>query len=181
MGWKDMETDRLIVGKWGAPIVQRCCEFGIHPNMVTLGNVMLVPFIIQAYLHGQHNRVMALFVARFYLDCLDGEVARGCKKTSKLGAVLDTMTDSVHQVLLIWLFADMLFGRVVAFKATVVFLVLTCLFWLRHAELAMDHTLFKGTNNESLLKNVNAVLINNSMITGLPLLLFCYYQLTRRT
>ena len=72
-----------------------CCDRNIHPNVLTalaLGLSAAIPYF---HLNRRTWAVVAAILLRQLLDCLDGEVARRCRKTSLLGAWLDNIADSV--------------------------------------------------------------------------------------
>ena len=71
------------------PIVPLFCKLNIHPNVVTLFALALNLFVFK----NNPSILLALFI--LLLDFLDGEVARQCKNTSKIGAVIDTINDSI--------------------------------------------------------------------------------------
>ena len=67
------------------------CRYNIHPNVVTLFGTALNFLVLSPRLTPVQKIAVVVFVR--FLDCLDGEVARGCKKSSKIGSYLDTMMD----------------------------------------------------------------------------------------
>ena len=71
------------------PIVPLFCKLNIHPNVVTLFALALNLFVFK----NNPSILLALFI--LLLDFLDGEVARQCKKSSKTGAVIDSINDAV--------------------------------------------------------------------------------------
>lgn len=71
------------------PIVPFFCKLNIHPNFVTLFALALNLFVFK----NNPSILLALFI--LLLDFLDGEVARQCKKSSKTGAVIDSINDAI--------------------------------------------------------------------------------------
>ena len=66
----------------------------LHPNIVTLLNAVVGVYIVKNLIHKKSNMTMlCLVILNRYLDLLDGEIARGCNKKSKLGAILDILLD----------------------------------------------------------------------------------------
>ena len=70
----------------------------IHPNIITLVGITCNYFILSEIdnmnISPINGTYFALLLAiRFIADCLDGAVARKYKKTSKLGNILDTVSD----------------------------------------------------------------------------------------
>ena len=89
-------TDYYVYRYAATPLAKRLCGV-VHPNVVTLAGLLLIVPIAWA-LVSQHVGVAAfalLVCFRFYLDCLDGEVARHCQQQSALGATLDVLTDTI--------------------------------------------------------------------------------------
>ena len=71
------------------PIVPFFCKLNIHPNFVTFFSLALNLFVFK----NNPSFLLGLFI--LLLDFLDGEVARQCKKTSKTGAVIDSINDAI--------------------------------------------------------------------------------------
>ena len=72
-----------------------CCKNNIHPNLITILNIINSVFIY-CNLHcisERRNIIIFQIILHLYLDSLDGEVARVCNKQSKLGGYLDTIGD----------------------------------------------------------------------------------------
>lgn len=77
------------------PIVPFFCKLNIHPNIVTLFALALNLFVFK----NNPSVLLALFI--LLLDFLDGEVARQCKKSSKIGSVLDSINDAVFNAIIL--------------------------------------------------------------------------------
>ena len=87
-------TDALLYKVFFTPVAKQLCF--LNPNHVTIANF----FLIIPLIYGIVNKwpllpFMLIVIARTTLDCFDGSIARECKKTSKLGAMLDTLGDSL--------------------------------------------------------------------------------------
>lgn len=67
------------------------CRNNIHPNFITLFGTALNFLVLSPRL--TPTQKIAVVVAVRFLDCLDGGVARQCKKSSKIGSYLDLMMD----------------------------------------------------------------------------------------
>ena len=90
-------------------------------NLFTLMRLVLVPFVIQSILAGQHFRALAIFALAALTDILDGAAARRLGLTTRMGAYLDPVADkcllsgvflalAVARVMPRWLVA-IIFGR----------------------------------------------------------------------
>lgn len=87
-------TDAFLYRVFFTPVAKQLCF--LNPNHVTIANF----FLIIPLIYGVVNKwaflpFMLVVIARTMLDCFDGSIARECKKTSKLGAMLDTLGDSL--------------------------------------------------------------------------------------
>ena len=89
------------------PMVRILSKSGITPNTLTL--ISLILNIVAAYLiatsHFRLGGVLILVAGLF--DLLDGALARFTKRTTKFGAILDSVTDRISEAaifcgLLIW-------------------------------------------------------------------------------
>ena len=74
-----------------------CC---LHPNVYTIFNLAVVTPLITWLLLSDGSTLtwiglILLTIFRGFLDSADGSVARRCKKTSKLGAFLDVLGDTL--------------------------------------------------------------------------------------
>lgn len=63
------------------------------PNLFTLARLVLVPFIIEAILRGEHFLALELFAAAAVTDLLDGALARRFGWITPAGAYLDPIAD----------------------------------------------------------------------------------------
>jgi cardiolipin synthase len=91
------------------------------PNLLTLLRLLLVPFVIQAILHGAHATALVLFAAAALTDILDGVAARRLRLSTQTGAYLDPIADKclLSGVFLAmaaagtvpWWFVAVVFGR----------------------------------------------------------------------
>lgn len=89
------------------------CEW-LHPNTVTaFGMLLLIP-LVYAMKNNKPAIVFMIILLRAYLDCLDGELARRCKKQSKLGGILDLINDNLGQSIIFTSILLLLFPRLKA-------------------------------------------------------------------
>ena len=101
------------------PILNKC---NIHPNLVTLLGFVPIYFI---YIYILQKKVFLTFLFAFInytLDCMDGELARLSKKTSKLGGLLD----SLHDITSLYTILYLIFG----YKAIVILIIFITFFLL---------------------------------------------------
>ena len=76
---------------------------GVLPNHVTLAGMLLSIVFLVAHVRGHFVVATVCLLARSYLDILDGDMARGCGLTSKLGGVLDSLSDSVFWAAIVYI------------------------------------------------------------------------------
>ena len=77
------------------------------PNIITLGRILLVPFIVWTIASKQWEAAFALFVIAGVSDAVDGFLAKRFNMASELGALLDPLADkallvSIYMALGIW-------------------------------------------------------------------------------
>ena len=74
----------------------------IDPNLVTLLNYGVTCIIGYLLWHKNRNLgvLYGLFIVRSILDILDGGIARKCKKTSRLGKILDLLGDAFFGIMI---------------------------------------------------------------------------------
>jgi len=63
------------------------------PNLITIGRLFLVPFVIVMILNGHWQGAFIGFVVAGVSDAVDGFLARRCGMASELGAYLDPVAD----------------------------------------------------------------------------------------
>jgi cardiolipin synthase len=77
------------------------------PNIITLGRILAVPFIVWAIASNQMEIAFAIFVIAGVSDAIDGFLAKRFNMASELGALLDPLADkallvSIYVALGIW-------------------------------------------------------------------------------
>lgn len=77
------------------------------PNIITLGRILLVPFIVWAIASSQMEVAFAIFIVAGVSDAVDGFLAKRFDMASELGALLDPLADkallvSIYVSLGIW-------------------------------------------------------------------------------
>ncbi|MCB1515365.1 MAG: CDP-alcohol phosphatidyltransferase family protein [Hyphomicrobiaceae bacterium] len=65
------------------------------PNLITLGRVILVPFVFWLVLNGQMQPAFVLFLLAGISDGVDGYLAKRFGWTTELGAYLDPLADKL--------------------------------------------------------------------------------------
>src|SRR3954453_23151833 len=77
------------------------------PNIITLGRILLVPFIVWAIASSQMEIAFAIFIVAGVSDAVDGFLSKRFNMASELGALLDPLADkallvSIYVALGIW-------------------------------------------------------------------------------
>ena len=77
------------------------------PNIISLGRILLVPFIVWAIASSQMEIAFAIFIIAGVSDAVDGFLAKRFNMASELGALLDPLADkallvSIYMALGIW-------------------------------------------------------------------------------
>jgi phosphatidylglycerophosphate synthase len=98
-----LSTDRFFYNYIYDPLARYLCF--MDPNHITIVCFLMLVPLVMGLLQRWPLWVMVLIMfVRQSLDCLDGAVARTCKKTTKTGAILDMSEDVVTIVVLGGLF-----------------------------------------------------------------------------
>jgi cardiolipin synthase (CMP-forming) len=63
------------------------------PNTITVGRILLVPFVVWAIISGRYQLAFWLFVAAGISDAVDGFLAKQLGAQSEFGAYLDPLAD----------------------------------------------------------------------------------------
>src|SRR6202140_1020641 len=105
-----VDENRFPLQRAGAFVISRPVA-GKHrvsiPNIITLGRILLVPFIVWAIASNQMEIAFAIFVVAGVSDAVDGFLAKRFNMASELGALLDPLADkallvSIYVALGIW-------------------------------------------------------------------------------
>jgi cardiolipin synthase (CMP-forming) len=68
------------------------------PNLLTVGRLATLPFLIAAILSGRHAVALIIFLVASITDIVDGYLARHFGMASQLGAYLDPIADKLFLV-----------------------------------------------------------------------------------
>lgn len=70
-----------------------CGKIPIHPNVLTVARLLLIPAIIILYLNGWPQAATIAFIIAWVSDWIDGPIARAQGKETKSGELLDAFAD----------------------------------------------------------------------------------------
>ena len=144
----------------------------VSPNIITLAGFVLNFGIYYLVISDQFWSAALALVFRYFADCLDGGVARKYNKKSKVGGLLDTISDAA----LIYLSVLSLF---IIYKLpggyyASVFIVAAHLYVIYKLESLIDHAGIKGYG--SLANTIYAFFVNNSFILFGMYIIMIYYS-----
>lgn len=159
-----MITDKIKIDDFIAnTIVDNIDIFkNIDPNWITMSGMMLNFGILYNLVYDDNkiNLGIILFL-RWLADCLDGAVARKYKKTSKLGLKLDTLSDMMFYIIILyWLW--------VKIDNKIFCLIISVIWILLIYNTIFTEKLFDTHNNikqgGTPYKSLIAFLVNNSYL-----------------
>jgi phosphatidylserine synthase len=89
-----LSTDYWLYEYVYVPLATRLCT--VHPNLLTAACfALLAPLLWGLHAGWPLWILLVIAVIRQSLDCLDGAVARQCGTSSRLGAILDILEDTL--------------------------------------------------------------------------------------
>lgn len=99
-------------------------DIGLSPNQFTLLSIVLA--ILTSYLLAKQNFLASFicFLGTAFLDLVDGAVARRKNMVSKKGAYLDTITDRIVEIIVLFGFLLLPLEKIVLFPYAWVFLAM---------------------------------------------------------
>lgn len=147
----------------------------IHPNEVTIVGAILNVFIflnLKNIIDGNKpdmSSLAILLASRWLADCLDGNIARKYKKTSKLGNTLDTLSDMMLWAI-IWyfIFTQLGINMIYYIIIMIVFLIINIFKY----NIFEDHNTIK--NGNGVFDEIYSWGINNSWASFIA----CYYAVS---
>jgi phosphatidylglycerophosphate synthase len=78
----------------------------IHPNIITLSSFALNLIIFNTFKYNTNTHLLPyILFLRWLSDILDGQIARTYNKTSKIGHILDTVSDIILAGIYLYLFS----------------------------------------------------------------------------
>jgi len=131
-------------------VVPLFCRLHIHPNYVTLLNMFIVYLL---YVHRNSNKYVILGLMMLYAlgDCLDGAVARQCDKQSKIGHVLDNISDHANMFIHAYVLLTSRSGYIPNPPIILFMYAITLWFKLGYVSTHMQNPLFKTLHDNTFL------------------------------
>ena len=136
----------------------------IHPNVVTFIGILCNYFILINIDNIENQNIDSvmfgiLLAIRFLADALDGAVARKYKKSSRLGNILDTVSD-LMLLFIVFYFVMIMFKLP---NWTIVFYVLLLVLINEKYEIFKHHDAVKN-NDENVIDKIMNFSTNNTVI-----------------
>jgi len=121
-------------------IVPMFCKYKIHPNVITVGSLISNKVLYEALKNVPKNKrlIFGLMLSHGILDCLDGEVARGCKKYSKLGSRLDYINDQIFMSIILLLVMNRKYNIKYSIKNIIIMTVVLSIFQVVFSGINID-------------------------------------------
>jgi phosphatidylglycerophosphate synthase len=150
----------------------------IHPNCITLFGVGLniAIFYYLFFVENIEDNLLIIGIMlflRWLADCLDGNVARKYKKTSKLGNVMDSASDILFLFIIYIYLCKQL-------KNTTAIIILTTLYTLYTYHTIYENKIFETHENikqeGGLLNNINSFFVNNTFINFIVIFFVIKYS-----
>jgi len=142
----------------------------IHPNVLTVSGIFLT-YLISRELFKKNKSIAILFVLltfRWLVDCLDGSVARKYNKGSKIGGVLDTVSDFIFISMISFYFIETFkmskfwYGVIIVFE----------LFFIFGYDALSDHSKAKKYNGG--VKDIVPFCIDNTILMFIIIFVIIY-------
>ena len=137
----------------------------IHPNVITSVGLLCNYFILLNIDNIETQKIneftfLLLIAVRFLADCLDGAVARKYKRTSKLGNILDTISDLMFMLIAFYL-------AMIIFKLpnwTIIFYIIILVFFNEKYDILRQHSLVKN-GGDSIIDQASQLLADNTIVS----------------
>ena len=143
----------------------------IHPNTITIfGMILNIVIFKMLYSNEITATLLIVFALRYIADCLDGGVARKYNKQSKIGGILDTLSDIILAMTMIY-FLCIKFN--IPFYIYTILIIYGLIATTNQYDLFNTHEKIKQINNNSL--DIIPFLINNTFIFYFIFLFIKYY------
>lgn len=164
-----MNTDDWLVDNVFDKHLPLACKLNVHPNIITIVALVLSALIPFMHTRGHTWLVFWFLIVRQLCDTLDGAVARRCKKTSRLGGLLDSVADIVVFYSITFVVLSFFMGaswKTYAAAGGVMVVVLAIHFHFFDTSTLYDHAGAKKNGTKTIYKDVFATIANNSMVAS---------------
>jgi phosphatidylglycerophosphate synthase len=147
-----------------------CLFKHIHPNIITLIGMMINFIIFFLYFQPGHYKTInsILLILRILADNLDGMVARHYKKTSDIGGLLDTISDNILSIMIVYCLSYY-FIPFYALYCGITFGIIM-LVYLYCNDALTQHTNFMENNEDGFINKVAVFLSYNTYLICLSII-----------
>lgn len=144
----------------------------IHPNIITFVGMICNILLYYGSVNACGTHIIALLLLlRWFTDVMDGNVAREYNKTSKLGGLLDTLTDTSFSMILVHLVALKFYGVTCATVLGILCgMYIIC--YMLYCGSIFDHANIK--TNDTILKYCIALFVENTLIAYIGIVILNY-------
>lgn len=146
----------------------------IHPNVITIFGMILNVVLLHANVANNHIYFGVVLIIRWLCDCLDGAVARKYNKTSKVGNILDTISDIMLQFFLVYILLTRYYD--IGSKWIVLGFIIYTVFMICKYNVLNNHEEIKKYGKNNFLNKIIVFGTNNSLF----LFLLAYFLWTRK-
>jgi phosphatidylglycerophosphate synthase len=147
----------------------------IHPNTITFTG-MLLNFIIFFLYFSKFSLskiiISILLFLRILADNLDGMVARKYNKTSKIGGLLDTISDNILSIMIVYCIT-FYFIPLLAFYFSLFFGLIMILYLFYYDALSL-HSNFLESNTDGLINKIPVFLGYNTYIICISIIILLW-------
>ena len=147
----------------------------IAPNMVSVCSLILnIAILCNVISRGSPHITTALIIVRLLTDILDGNIARHYDKGTLLGGFLDTLGDAgLYGFVLPYIITERLSPT--PYLPMLIGGVCMCVYLLYMVanNTVVDHSRLK--NGGTCLEDMGSFLVNNTLVTALPVLICINY------
>ena len=124
----------------------------IHPNIITSIGLLCNPLIFCIFIDildiYNNMSIVLLLIIRYFADILDGAVARKYNKISNLGHTLDTLSDTLFSVIIIYLYG-------IKINAPLIYILSFSIIYLTilifQYDILKTHTILKDQNQSNIV------------------------------
>lgn len=148
----------------------------VHPNIVTISG-LLMNFYIYYLLYKPNfnlNLLIVCLLYRWLVDILDGAIARKYKKTSKLGNLLDTLSDLIMLFIIINYIQEYYFN--ISFNIFNSVLLVISIIIIYKYKILESHNNVKNTKKNNIIDYIIEFSVKNTLIIYIGFICFIIYK-----
>ena len=146
----------------------------IHPNIITLTGMIINFIVFFLYFQPSHYKIInsILLVLRILADNLDGMVARKYNKTSKIGGLLDTISDNTLSIMIVYCVTFYFIPSLALYFALSFGLIMIT--YLFYYDALCVHANFMESNTEGLINQIPVFLGYNTYLVCISIIILLW-------